>query len=296
MELQQLKYFKTVAQIGKINEAAKALFVSAPALSTSISRLEKELGFPLFDRTNNRITLNRQGQILFRYVNQLFSTLECAKTEMQQSLFLQGRHIYLASVSSTPWVSLITTFSQEHPGFTLSCTTVKRADLQNHGIPAQFHFLLASQDDIPPAYETSLEYMDLYEDQPLVMVHRDHPLAGRKSVSITEVLNESLFLPMQNYPLYDHLQMLFSSQGIPFPGGNAYSHLVSQQMVSHGLGVGFTTKCTVRDASLPLCYIPIQDPCPPWILRLYWRKDQVFSEDEEIFKSFVEEKYNQAQH
>ncbi len=44
-----------MAHIGKISEAAEALFVSAPALSTSISRLEKELGMHLFDRTNNRI-------------------------------------------------------------------------------------------------------------------------------------------------------------------------------------------------------------------------------------------------
>lgn len=63
MELMQLKYFKTVAEAGKISDAAQALFISAPALSTSIARLEKELGVALFDRTNNRIILNRQGQI-----------------------------------------------------------------------------------------------------------------------------------------------------------------------------------------------------------------------------------------
>ena len=63
MELQQLKYFKSVAAIGKISDAAESLYISAPALSTSISRLEKELGTKLFDRTSNRITLNAQGQI-----------------------------------------------------------------------------------------------------------------------------------------------------------------------------------------------------------------------------------------
>ena len=62
MELQQLKYFKTVAEVGKIAAAADALFISAPALSTAVSRLEKELGIPLFDRTNNSIRLNRQGR------------------------------------------------------------------------------------------------------------------------------------------------------------------------------------------------------------------------------------------
>lgn len=45
MDIQQLKYFKAVAQHGKISAAADELFLSATALSTSISRLEKEVGF-----------------------------------------------------------------------------------------------------------------------------------------------------------------------------------------------------------------------------------------------------------
>jgi DNA-binding transcriptional LysR family regulator len=67
MELQQLKYFKAVAHFGMIADAAQSLFISAPALSTSISRLEKELGVKLFDRTGNRITLNPQGQIFLKH-------------------------------------------------------------------------------------------------------------------------------------------------------------------------------------------------------------------------------------
>jgi len=110
MELLQLKYFKTVAEMGKISAAAQALFISAPALSTSISRLEKELGVSLFDRTNNRIHLNRQGQILLRYVNQVFSSLDCAKAELRQSMMLQGQHVSIAMVASTQWVDMITAF------------------------------------------------------------------------------------------------------------------------------------------------------------------------------------------
>ena len=65
MELQQLKYFKTIAEMQKISEAAAALFISAPALSMSISRLEKELGVKLFDRMHNRVTLNEQERFCF---------------------------------------------------------------------------------------------------------------------------------------------------------------------------------------------------------------------------------------
>ena len=291
MELLQLKYFKTVAEIGKISEAAKALFISAPALSTSISRLEREMGMDLFDRSNNKITLNRQGQILLRYVNQVFSTLDCAKVEMQQSLYQQGRHMFIASVSSTPWVDLVTNFTQEYPDFTLSCTSVRRSDLQDHGMPAKFNFLLASCDDLPAYFEASLEYIDLYRDEPMVMVHKNHPLAKKDDVSLLEIVNEPIFLPMQEFDLYKHLLVLFDRCGIPFPGGNAYSHLATQQLVSKGLGIGFTSKAIVRTPTLPLVYLPISEPCPPWTLRLYWRKDQVFSEDELVFKEFVERAY-----
>ena len=83
MELLQLKYFKTVAEVGKISSAAEQLFISAPALSTAISRLEKSLGMPLFTRTNNRIILNTQGRIFLDYVNQVFALLETAKEDLQ---------------------------------------------------------------------------------------------------------------------------------------------------------------------------------------------------------------------
>ncbi|MBR4864271.1 MAG: LysR family transcriptional regulator [Oscillospiraceae bacterium] len=291
MELMQLKYFKTVAEIGKISDAASALFISAPALSTSISRLEKELGMPLFDRTNNRILLNRQGQIFLRYVNQIFSNLDCAKTELQQSILHQGQHVSIASVASTQWVDMITAFSQEHPRFTLSCTNVKRSELASNALPVQHNFLFASEEDIPPFYLGELESIVLFEDHPVVMVHSDHPLAKEASVSLSQLAGEHIFLPMQNYPLYDHLVKLFEASGIPFPAGNAYSHLAAQQMVAKKLGIAFSSEHTGRTPALPVSYVPIRDSYTPWVSRLYWRRDHIFTEDEVIFKAFVEKYY-----
>ena len=291
MELMQLKYFKTVAEIGKISDAASALFISAPALSTSIARLEKELGMPLFDRTNNRIRLNRQGQIFLRYVNQVFSNLDCAKTELQQSILHQGQHVSIASVASTQWVDMITAFSQEHPRFTLSCTNVKRSELASNDLPVQHNFLFASEEDIPPFYLGELESIVLFEDHPVVMLHTDHPLANEEAVSLSQLAGEHIFLPMQNYPLYDHLAKLFEASGIPFPAGNAYSHLAAQQMVAKGLGIAFSSVHTGRTPALPIRYVPIRDAYTPWVSRLYWRRDHEFTEDEVIFKAFVEKYY-----
>ena len=291
MELQQLKYFKTVAQMGKISDAAQALFISAPALSTSISRLERDLGVPLFERTNNRITLNQQGQIFLRYVDRVFYDLECAKSELRNSLMLQHRHVCIASVASTQLVDVITAFSEEYPGFTLQCTSLNRSKLINDGFTAQHSFLLASDEDIPPDYAQKLERIYLCDDHPVVMVHPDHPAAKAGIADLSELVNETIFMPFQNYTLFDRLVNIFADNGIPLPTGNAYSHLVTQHMVAKGLGIAFATKLTGRTPSLSLRYVPIKNRYHPWSMCLYWRKDHQFTEDEIIFRDFVVQYY-----
>ena len=291
MELIQLKYFKTVASIVKISEAAEALFISPSALSTSISRLEKELGVKLFDRTNNRILLNQQGQTFLKYVNQVFAALEAAKTELRQNALLQGHHVSLTSVLSTQWVDLITAFTQSNPQFTLSYTGINRTTLTDRGLPAQFAFLLASDADIPGHYADKLDSTALFEDLPMLMVHPAHPLAGKETVTLQDLQNETLFLPMRDYSLYDNLVTLFDACQIPFPVGNSYSMLMAQQMVTNQLGVGFTSAHTVRTGTQPLRYLPIETPCGGWTCRLYWRKRHNFTQDELLFKDFVESYY-----
>ena len=293
MELQQLKYFKATAEMGSIAEAAEALFISAPALSTSISRLEKELGVKLFDRTANRITLNQQGRLLLRYTTQVLSLLDCAKTELRQSVMLQGQYVSVASITTTQWVNMITAFSQEHPQFTLLCTSITRSELINNGLSAQHAFLLAAEDDIPEVYADKLESCVLFEDHPVVMVRRDHPFAQKAAVDLSELLSETVFLPLHDYSLHNHLITLYQDNNIPIPVGNAYSHLATQQMVAQGIGVAFSTTHTPLSSPQDLCYVPIRNTYKPWRCRLYWRTGHPFTEDELLFRSFVERYYQQ---
>ena len=68
MELNQLHYFVAVAHCENITKAAKELFITQPALSRVILRLEQELGTPLFDRHGGRVTLNEHGKVFLRHV------------------------------------------------------------------------------------------------------------------------------------------------------------------------------------------------------------------------------------
>lgn len=291
MELQQLKYFKTVAAIGKISDAAEALFISAPALSTSISRLEKELGMKLFDRTSNRITLNAQGQILLKYVTQVFANLESAKQELNQSMLHQGPHISLVSINSLMWVNLIASFTAEFSEYTLSCSSISIPHFAENGFSAQHNFLLAYECEIPPAYVDKLDSIFLFRATPTVMVHKDHPLAQKDALDVRDLIHQRLFLSMPGSSMHTRLQKLFQLHDLPFPTDNFYSYMVRRKMVAENKGVSFFSQHPGYNAHPNIRYIPLNDPFDPWNARLYWRKDRPLSEEEKSFRDFAEEFY-----
>ena len=290
MELQQLKYFKTVAEKGTVSAAAEALFLSTPALSTSISRLEKELGMPLFDRTGNRIRLNPQGAIFLRHVDRIFDELAEAKEELSQSLS-QAQHISMATVSSPQWVDLISAFTQEHPGLPISCASLKYEHLAESGMPSQYTFLFASEDAVPREYAEQMYRIPLFEDYPVIAVHRDHSLAQREYVELRDLAGENLFLPMYGYSLNSHLEALYAESGLPFPSGNSFPHLAGQQLAMEGKGIAFASAHTARIPSSNLRYIPIRTSRKLWTACLYWKKSRVLNRNEQIFKDFVERYY-----
>lgn len=290
MELQQLKYFKTAAETEKISAAAEALYLSAPALSTSIARLEKELDTTLFDRTGNRIVLNEQGAILLRHVNRIFDELEEAKAELQQSR-QKSQHISMATVSSAQWVDLISAFTQEYPGMPISCASLKFSHLAEGGLPAEFTFLFAAEDALPEAYASQMHKIPLFEDYPVIVAHKDHPLCRQPSVDIQDLEQETLFLPMSGYSLYAHLTALFESSGLPFPSGNSYPHLVCQQMAAEKRGIAFASAHTARIPASNLQYVPIRSTGKLWTAYLYWKKNRKLNRNEQIFKTFVEKYY-----
>lgn len=292
LELQQLKYFKAVADIGKISEAAEALFISAPALSTSISRLEKELGVQLFDRTNNRITLNAQGQILLRHVDQILDTLEDAKQELQQSLLQQGPHISIIGVNTAMWVNLITAFLSEYPQYTLSNSSVSLPQLAQHGLHSPHSFLLAYDSDVPSDLSQQLDSIFLFQTSPVVAIHKDHPLAKKAELDIRQLIGEKLFLPLPDYPLYMRLEKLFGLHDLPFPADNVYSLVIRLKMVSENQGVTFISGSATQVIPSPnIRYIPLATPFPAWNARLYWRKDRPLTEYERTLKEFCQHFY-----
>ena len=68
MDLNQLRYFIVVAETENITKASQKLYITQPALSRAIGRLEAELDVKLFDRSTNALLLNENGKLFLKYV------------------------------------------------------------------------------------------------------------------------------------------------------------------------------------------------------------------------------------
>ena len=83
---QNLNYYKAfymVAKYKNISKAADALFISQPAISKSLSRLEENLGCTLFSRTSRGVSLTADGEILYERIREAFAAIEAGEEELR---------------------------------------------------------------------------------------------------------------------------------------------------------------------------------------------------------------------
>ena len=177
MELSQLRYFMAVAELGNMSKAAQALFVSQPNLSTSISRLEEEVGVPLFDRRRGKIVLNQNGELLLESVKRAVDTLDAGVRAVRDQH--AGKSAPLSLACMTDDTDLLEHFVLDNPDINL---IQKRLDL-----PALTFLLERGEVDLalavlpPPSDEIVFERV--YNCHFVLLMSRDHPLAGETSIT-----------------------------------------------------------------------------------------------------------------
>src|SRR5687767_7007525 len=82
MQVQSLEVFRTVARLGSITAAARALRYTQSAVSRQIAALEGEWGVPLFDRLARGVALSDDGRRLLPHANAILDRLEAARDEL----------------------------------------------------------------------------------------------------------------------------------------------------------------------------------------------------------------------
>lgn len=183
MELLQLRYFQAVATLGNMSKAAENLFVSQPNLSISISRLESELGVPLFDRRKGRIVLNRNGEQFLQCVERSLSILDSGIQELQRQSEEQAS---LSMAFMTDDRDLLKKFVLAHPEINIQYQNMNMQEitraLLDQTIDVAWTMIIPDDD--------RLNYRVIYESEFIMLMNEDHPLANQPSITHRELANE----------------------------------------------------------------------------------------------------------
>ncbi len=205
MELLQLRYFLTVAKTLNISHAAAHHMIPQPAMSQTISKLEKELGQPLFDRHKNKLKLTDIGEEFYRSVSMSLGELDRAVQESKNADgSLHGELNLLVQQHRETVVDCIVEFKKLHPDvyFRLFYT---QDSMDCHDLD----LCIAST---PP----SPEYTDrkcLVAEHLQLLVSVNHPMAHKDSVHFDELTDEEFALLDRNNSLWQNTLFLCHQSG-----------------------------------------------------------------------------------
>lgn len=288
MDLQQLRYFQTIARLQNMSRAAEELYVAQPSLSRAIARLEEELGAPLFDRLGRQIRLNQLGRVFLHRVEQAFAELEEGKREVADMAGLEQGLVGLAvlyTVGAQLLPEILGAFRKDHPSI--------RFHLFQNGAHALINQLRKGEIDLcisfPKPEQSDIGWAPLRTEEIFLAVAPDHRLAGRGSVYLSEVAHDPFIGLKREYGLReitDHFcQLAGFEPRITFEGDEI---VMVRGLVAAGLGVAFIPALALRNASEPtVSCLHISDfPCQRTI-GLAWLQERYLTASVQLFRQFV---------
>lgn len=280
MELLQLRYFLTVAEMLNISHAAKHHRIPQPAMSKTISRLEKELGTPLFDRYKNKLTLTPEGEGFYRSVSQSLGGIDGAvQTLNRVDAPLSGELKILVCQHRGTVLDSIIAFKKQHP-------QVSFRFFYREEESRDFDLCIGSQ---PPdeSYDRSVCLIT----EPLQLVAAaTHPAATGKMVRFRDLQQEPFAIISQQSSLWQHTEHQCRQAGfvpkVSVTCGDLHCLL---RYVASGMAV--TLGPAVSWQSLPregVVFLPTEPP----IFRstyLFWNGEKISSRLCSTYRAFLTE-------
>jgi len=191
METRLLEQFVAVAAEGNVTRAAERLWAAQSTVSAGIASLERTLGARLFDRTGRGLVLTATGEDVLPHARAVLDGLDRMRDlAVVDDADLRGR-VRLGIFTSMDVVDLtgvLRQFRQRHPLVTVELMT------SQSGTTGLVQDLVAGRLDLAycglPAVPSGIHVEPLREMPFRVFVAPDHPLAGRRSVSLAELADE----------------------------------------------------------------------------------------------------------
>lgn len=255
MTLLSYKVFMTVVEQMNYRKAAELLNLTPSAISHCISGMEEELGFPLFNRKKNRISLTSDAETLIPYVKQLLACEASLNQVVGEIKGMTRGVVRLGCFNSvcTCWIpKLVAEFKRQYPGIELELYQGAYADIvewiENGTVDIGF-LSVSSAGNIP--------IEPLYHDRLMAVVPKGFKTRHKDYISIDELKGYEYVQPSENCDADS--QMLFEKYGFE---AQSTIHVVDDlsilTMVQSGFGVCILPKMTIDACNAEVDIYPIR--------------------------------------
>ena len=273
MTLNELKFIVALAKSRNFRKAAELCFVSQPALSLAVKKLEDELGVMLFERSRNDVTMTAVGELVVEQATRVIEESKRVKEIAKQGNNQLAGPLKLGVIYSVgPYLlpEIIPILRKTAPEMPLiveeNLTSNLETQLRNGVIDVAIIAL--------PFELSGVVTMPLYEEEFMVVVPFDHDWANRQEVDATELADEKVLLLSSGHCFSN--QVVQACPSLSRNGevlqGNSLDTV--RNMVASNLGITvLPASATISRYQTPLVKaIPFKKPIPTRKIALAWRK------------------------
>lgn len=259
MTLQQLRYFCVTAEVLHYTRAASLLYISQPSLSYALSKLEKELNMPLFEKQGKQIALTKYGAEFLPYAKRALAELQKGQERLMELKAPSAGIInlgYIYSISFSVLPAFVDRF-YAHIGSRETAFRFRQGlagGLIEQLLNGTLDLLIAGKSDIDTIESLPIAKQELYLAMPA-----SHRLAGQQSVTLAEIADENFVSISHEAVIYRELADKFKkasfSPNIIFEA-DEYSSIAAS--VTTGAGVAIMPKMPILD-HFNLRLVPFSD-------------------------------------
>lgn len=256
MDITALEYFKIIAESGSLTKAAQQLHITQPAMSAMLKKLEEELEVELFDRSPNRIHLNKAGEVALVHVNTILRNVEQLKADVLSA----ARQIQTLSIAfcdpGVRWFS-VPRFSVAHPEVQVNDDLYEGDDTVEL-LRERVYDLMVTPQKIQDARIQSLPFLS---DQVYLSVPEDSNLVERDSISVREIPSQALLYPQIGGYFLSQMEKVITEDHLPITlvknNYNVTQHLIR---TTNFLATISTLSMDLRNDGPHRRLIPMTDP------------------------------------
>jgi len=242
----QLKIFASVAQHLNYTKAAKALYLSQPAVSMQVKLLEEQTTLPLLEKIGKKLYLTAAGEEMYRYARNTIQQKKDVEEIIEQLNDLQKGHLNIAVASTANHfvIRLLAAFEKLYPKIRISLDVTNRKDLLKQLDNNERDLVIMGQ----PPNNLQINAID-FLDNPLVAIAPvEHHLSKQKSqITLEQLSQEHFIVREEGSGTRKASEVFFKSHQMPF---NTTMDISNNRAIKHaveeGLGLAIVSLHTLE--------------------------------------------------